>query len=83
MSDLDFLLNTEEWPIVDGFCSYCCIRRYKEDDIFPELGFLLCSIGSPVYSWTVNTGSIFSGGDGGIIKYDSPEAILADGWLVD
>ena len=82
MSDLESLLNTNEWPL-GGFWSYCCLRRYKKGDIFPELGFLLCSVGSSVRSWNVNTGNIFSGGDGGVIEYDSPESILADGWLVD
>lgn len=79
MSDLDFLVNTNEWPF-GGVYSYCCLKRYKEKGKMPEVGFLVFV--SKV-NWNVRTGNIFSGGDGGVIEYDSPEAILADGWVVD
>lgn len=79
--DLRFLKRQVEWS-----GDFLCLMRYedgtgkslKDAGGWPQYGFIGREDG-----YTVQTGNIYAGGDGGQIKYPSAEAILADGWMVD
>lgn len=68
MDDLTFLRN---WVNSENG-NYCCLKRDSEHS------FLLKN-----YAWTLFLGNIFDGMPDDIKQFDSPEAILAEGWLVD
>lgn len=65
------LHDINEWPISADDTRYICLKRGDEH------GFIIEG------SWEVNLGYILDGGDGRFIQYESADAILADGWIVD
>lgn len=74
------LINVRDWPSGDGF-KYCCLHRDKE----PRHGFLM-SQGLSLdenAAIEVNLGYIFDGGTGAVIRYQTVNALIADGWKVD
>lgn len=52
--------------------SFCCLVRKDQH------GFIDRS-----RTWEVWLGYVWDGGNGKSTKYESPEAIVADGWTVD
>lgn len=66
-SDLEFL-EKREFEI-------CCLVRGEYGN--REYGYLLS------YDWNVHLGNVRAGEYLGSIQYSSPEALLADGWVID
>jgi hypothetical protein len=70
-NDLDFLKN---WGLEGR--DVCCLKVPHGD--YYEFGFLMR--GNPL---AVNLGNPWDGGNGQVQEYDSFEAMVADGWMVD
>ena len=75
--DLAFLKDKSQWPVMDWDSRYCCLRKKQDDGSYIH-GFLLEYNG-----WEVFLGSVFDGGDGRTVKYESANHIIAKGWIVD
>ena len=69
--DVLFLNDKSQWPCDAEGGKYCCLKRNKDHGFIWE------------GSWTVHLGYIFDGGSGEEVNYESSEAILKDGWIVD
>ena len=73
--DIAFLKDVDNWPCFASVpIRYCCLKRGM---ILRQQAFIIEG------SWDVCLGHVQDGGTGESIVYDSPEAIVEDGWLVD
>ena len=74
-NDLDFLKDVTQWPVFLLDIPYCCLKKPVEGGY--EYGFLMH--GSP----KLYHGVFFENGNGETTNFESFEAIVQEGWLVD
>ena len=72
MDDLEMIQRLHLWP-----GGYLCLVKRPQTRI-DDYGFILKE--SPL---VIFLGNVFNGGTGETKTYESPEEIIADGWLVD
>jgi hypothetical protein len=76
--DLAFLNDRAQWP--DS--GTVCLKRYRAQYTPPECGFILAD--APLVVVLGNVFGIAMGGKPeGVAQYESLEAMLQDGWMVD
>lgn len=75
-----FLEDTAAWPkMSDGFMRYCCLKNGREH------AFILSGDNPQGMQGEiiVSEGDVFSGGTGRTFRFESLDALLEEGWLVD
>jgi hypothetical protein len=70
-----------DFPNTDS--AYLCLRRNRADTVFPESGFVTQESGN-TFLYKANIFTVLTGGDvGSCQQYNSVDAIVDDGWLID
>lgn len=77
-NDSSFLKDPASWADMD-YGKYCCLKR-KDEHAFILTGDNPGGMNGEVL---ISLGYIFDGGTGEVVKYDSVDALVADGWRVN
>ena len=76
---IDFLKSPESWP----HFPLCPVKRYEQEDKPPRTGVVLSSQPNTVVGLNVFLVSREKFKTAERWEYDSVEAVVADGWLID
>lgn len=74
-----FLKVPDKWPNASYMGLYVHVKRRKDDGSMPQTGIVWAA--HPLTVWPFKQDNPFEKDQP--IKYPSPEAIVADGWVID
>lgn len=80
--DREFLLNTSQWPEMEGFGRYCCLKATIEGSEYEAFILTADNPNGMEGRVVVAAGNVFSGGTGATHTYESVDEILKT-WTVD